>query len=590
MTEKDSTSKNSQSSKVVVDPGSSQQFSKHKSNGAEVLAGTSKALGVNHVAGKGKFRISTDIPRGNSLLGLESMDQLSFSKRGSILLGGQRAVTRPNQNSQAKSNGDLTPNVSPRKPTLQFQLPVLSADDELLSQRVRSMYDYGDSDGPEYKSGRLCRTGDHLSISEEAVSETEEDQGTPTDAMRHLQGTSGRYSSLPASRSASRTQTRRESMIIREETELAGGIEDWDEVTGSEVDRYGFIVSPRSASNALDPHTDHPTPHRVSTMLHIASNKPRGSPSSRRASRSTTPHRKITRKSSSQSLQPPSVLSESFQSSGNPIRRITAVRRRRPDHAADMLTLSPALADISESAPSPSIDRGHETARANKWQKMAHAHPLPSGGGTDFTFDTHDSKLISRTWKGIPDRWRACAWYSFLRSSATRDPSLPSEESLIATFHELCEVSSPDDVQIDIDVPRTINAHIMFRRRYRGGQRLLFRLLHAMSLYFPDTAYVQGMASLAATLLCYFPEEQAFVMMVRLWVCRGLKKLYEPGFGGLTVALEELENQWMAGGDIGAKLVSGASNLHLPSKRLKHLPRSRKRSTSHQPRTAHAGI
>ena len=516
----------------------------------------------DHVAGKGKFRISTDIPRGSSLFGLDSMDQISFSKRGSILLRGQRAVTSPNGSSQAKLSESPLQRASPRKPALQFQLPVLSADDELLSQRVRSMYDYGDSDGPEYKSGRLSRTGDHPSISEAAaVSEKEEEEGTPIDAMRHLQGAGSRYSSTPGSRSVSRTQTRRESMIIREESELAGGIEDWDEVTGSEVDRYGFIVIQRSGSNTVDPNGDNYTPHRVSTMLQLASNRPRQnlSPSfSRRASRSNTPQRRVSRKSSSQSLQSPSILSDPFQVRGNPIRRITSLRRRRPEYAADMLTLSPALADISESVPSTSTDTGREASRASKWQKMAHAHPSPLGGGTDFTFDAHDSKLISRTWKGIPDRWRACAWYSFLRSSAARYPSLPSEEALIATFYELCEVSSPDDVQIDIDVPRTINAHIMFRRRYRGGQRLLFRLLHAMSLYFPDTAYVQGMASLAATLLCYFPEEQAFVMMVRLWVCRGLKKLYEPGFGGLTIALEELENQWMAEGDVGGKLVSRA--------------------------------
>jgi hypothetical protein len=37
------------------------------------------------------------------------------------------------------------------------------------------------------------------------------------------------------------------------------------------------------------------------------------------------------------------------------------------------------------------------------------------------------------------------------------------------SFYELQEESSADDMQIDVDVPRTINRHIMFRRRYRGG-------------------------------------------------------------------------------------------------------------------------
>ena len=65
------------------------------------------------------------------------------------------------------------------------------------------------------------------------------------------------------------------------------------------------------------------------------------------------------------------------------------------------------------------------------------------------------------------------------------------------------------------------------------SQRLLFRVLHAMSLYLPETGYVQGMAPLAATLLCYYEEDRAFVMLVRLWMLRGLERLYESGFSGL---------------------------------------------------------
>lgn len=95
----------------------------------------------------------------------------------------------------------------------------------------------------------------------------------------------------------------------------------------------------------------------------------------------------------------------------------------------------------------------------------------------------------------------------------------------------------------------------MFRQRYRGGQRLLFRVLHSLALYFPDTGYVQGMASLAATLLCYYDEETAFIMLVRLWQLRGLEKLYESGFGGLMTALEEFETKWMKNTVIQKKLV-----------------------------------
>jgi hypothetical protein len=69
------------------------------------------------------------------------------------------------------------------------------------------------------------------------------------------------------------------------------------------------------------------------------------------------------------------------------------------------------------------------------------------------------------------------------------------------------------------------------------------------------------MASIAATLLCYYDEETAFIMMVRMWELRGLEELYKPGFGGLMEALDDFETGWMKGNhlNISKKLVSGTS-------------------------------
>jgi hypothetical protein len=201
-----------------------------------------------------------------------------------------------------------------------------------------------------------------------------------------------------------------------------------------------------------------------------------------------------------------------------------------------------------------------EWEREEKWRKMAKlTSKSQDGSGMTFEFDVKSAKLRERTWKGIPDRWRATAWHAFLSASAKKKKDCPTEEDLIRKFHELQEDSSPDDLQIDIDVPRTISHHIMFRRRYRGGQRLLFRVLHAMSLYFPETGYVQGMATLAATLLAYYDEERAFVMLVRLWLLRGLDRLYRSGFSGLMEALDNFEKEWLGGGEVADKLVFSTS-------------------------------
>lgn len=62
------------------------------------------------------------------------------------------------------------------------------------------------------------------------------------------------------------------------------------------------------------------------------------------------------------------------------------------------------------------------------------------------------------------------------------------------------------------------------------------------------------MASLAATLLCYYDEESCFIMMVRLFQLRGMERLYEPGFGGLVEAIGELERTWLKGTAVEAKL------------------------------------
>lgn len=91
-----------------------------------------------------------------------------------------------------------------------------------------------------------------------------------------------------------------------------------------------------------------------------------------------------------------------------------------------------------------------------------------------------------------------------------------------------------------------------------------------MSLYLPDTGYVQGMAALAATLLCYYEEDRAFVMLVRLWMLRGLERLYETGFAGLMEALDDFEHNWLCGGDVAKKLVSRDLDFDLTYIRIGH--------------------
>jgi len=521
--------------------------------------------------------ITTDIPTG-SFEDLTLPGRVDFSHRGSMLIGGKKAnATNGTVNGHARlKSGRRQPSMSMLAALPDSGRRVLSADELMLSQKVRSMYESGNAPEQYHIAERLVGVP-HTGVGLETVMDK-------ADGSARLQAQDSSYSlsSYSHDRATPTPMTIHGGVASAsglEETELAGGIEDWEDVQGGDVDRYGFIMPkrlPSQGSSMVSGHATSPEPpriQRVSTLLLLASEAPRRkrstlhrTPSNNGTARSvTTPG--PTRKLSGRSLRPRSSGSSYQGSLGGTSSRFRHATNRLPynkdrrwkDEAGDMLTLPPGLANIAENdeRSKAALDlKRKEWEREEKWRKMAKVVKKSNdGGGMVFEFDTRSPKLIERTWKGIPDRWRATAWHAFLTSSARRRGGLPSDDKLVAAFHRLLDQSSPDDVQIDIDVPRTINSHIMFRRRYRGGQRLLFRVLHALSLYFPDTGYVQGMASLVATLLCYYEEETAFVMLVRLWQLRGLDRLYQSGFEGLMEALDEFEKKWLAGGEVATRLV-----------------------------------
>jgi hypothetical protein len=473
---------------------------------------------------------------------------------------------------------------SPSVPSIR----VVSMDVERESQKVRSLYESGE--GLNWQDGGRGSYCERLEPTTEVPSDEEEnvvygfsfDRSSVNGVCSMLTATSPVSSASPSAktqsdtpppdgdpspiRSSPATTARPDSSSSPRRDrpgqgyERAGGLEDWEDVEGGDVDRYGFINQRRPGS-ATTAETPEPSSQLTPTKKrNVLTKRPRsgysGSPYGLRP-----PSRKVSARSLNTYASEISTASRrsSIRSATN---RLPHNRDRRwMDEASDMLALQPGLTDIAEETKegkTAETMRRKEAERTEKWRKMAKVikQGEDNGHGMDFEFDTKNPKLIERTWKGIPDCWRGAAWHSFLVTSAKRWKSTETDEQLMAEFRRLQDVSSPDDVQIDLDVPRTINDHIMFRKRYRGGQRLLFRVLHAISLYFPETGYVQGMASLAATLLCYYDEERCFVMMVRLWRFRGLERLYQPGFAGLMATLEDFEKRWLAGKDVADKLVS----------------------------------
>ncbi|KAG4306111.1 hypothetical protein PORY_000099 [Pneumocystis oryctolagi] len=193
-----------------------------------------------------------------------------------------------------------------------------------------------------------------------------------------------------------------------------------------------------------------------------------------------------------------------------------------------------------------------EINRIEKWRSMAIISRID--GNTEYTF-SDTKKLAKRVFKGIPDSWRSAAWYSFLSCSAKKNGSKYTDSELKMKYHEFLALPYSHDFQINLDVPRTISGHVFFQRQYRDGQRLLFRVLHALSLFYPEIGYVQGMASLVATFLCYYDEEYAFIMSVRLWEERGILSIFSDSFNNLFSCFNELKSKLLKT-KVGKKLLS----------------------------------
>lgn len=420
--------------------------------------------------------IDTEIPRG-SFDDCISLGRLEFSARGSILLVGKKAdmavrragtINRRVTSSGVRRSQDT---VSSRRD--------LSTDEMRLSQKVRALYEYGG----ENTGDGISRSG--ITSTTASIGSTIEEEDSSSDVGYEEQPlTVGKVRQRGADgiRSASRM-----TAIRKEPFEIAGGVEDWENIHGGEVDRYGFIIpkkpASRNSSNNSAVHPERPQFQRVSTSLRVISEAPRRNRTIRSpgpAVANNTPNRNS---SSQYSIGSPASI-RSYQSMNshdtthNPFRyaanRLPHNRERRwMDEASDMLTLPPGLADIAEQHDGGRVAleaKRREWVREEKWRKMGRVTSRQGkGGGMVFEFDTKDRKLISRTWKGIPDRWRATAWHAFLSASARRNKDSATDEELTESFHALQDESSADDVQIDVDIPRTINNHIMFRRRYRGG-------------------------------------------------------------------------------------------------------------------------
>ncbi|XP_011623264.1 TBC1 domain family member 10A isoform X3 [Amborella trichopoda] len=154
----------------------------------------------------------------------------------------------------------------------------------------------------------------------------------------------------------------------------------------------------------------------------------------------------------------------------------------------------------------PLIDKEREERRARKWRKMIGI------GGSDWKHYVRRKPLVvkRRIRKGIPDCLRGLVWQLI---SGSRDLLLMN-----AGVYEQLVIYETSASELDIirDISRTFPSHVFFQQRHGPGQRSLYNVLKAYSVYDRNVGYVQGMGFLAGLLLLYMSEEDAFWLLVAL--------------------------------------------------------------------------
>ncbi|XP_039285973.1 USP6 N-terminal-like protein [Nilaparvata lugens] len=146
-----------------------------------------------------------------------------------------------------------------------------------------------------------------------------------------------------------------------------------------------------------------------------------------------------------------------------------------------------------------------ELEREKKWVKMLRQWQAKPTSQPD--------KLRRRVFKGIPNALRGEAWSKMLNLATVK------EEQGHTKYQEMRNLAwkwSTDIRQIDLDVNRTYRDHVFFRQRYNAKQQQLFNVLGAYSVYNVEIGYCQGMSQIAALLLMYLEEEDAFWALSRL--------------------------------------------------------------------------
>uniref|UniRef100_A0A0D9R6Q0 Rab-GAP TBC domain-containing protein n=1 Tax=Chlorocebus sabaeus TaxID=60711 RepID=A0A0D9R6Q0_CHLSB len=115
-------------------------------------------------------------------------------------------------------------------------------------------------------------------------------------------------------------------------------------------------------------------------------------------------------------------------------------------------------------------------------------------------------------YKGIPLVVRGWAWSLLLDIDKAKAEN-PGEDKVMK---EKGKRSSRITYHIKVDVSRTLQNHVMFKKKFLKTQQELCDILVAYSAYNPEVGYHRHLSHVTATLLLYLLEEDAFLVLAQL--------------------------------------------------------------------------
>ncbi|KAM0674605.1 hypothetical protein GVAV_001792 [Gurleya vavrai] len=133
-------------------------------------------------------------------------------------------------------------------------------------------------------------------------------------------------------------------------------------------------------------------------------------------------------------------------------------------------------------------------------------------------------KLI---FKGVPIFLKYKAWSFFIKTKKIID------------YSNLKDKKCKYEHQIHVDIQRTFRQHSLFADEYGLGQCRLFHVLVSFANHNTRIGYCQGMSSIAAILLMYFPEEESFFILDELISLNKIECLFDKNLSLLPKILHK---------------------------------------------------